>query len=128
MPPLEGSFVMLAAFCSIGLPDPEAVVRWGVEVLVEADFTAPAFLLETGTFITLAALGVGTVLHCHLPAASDHDWPSLALWYVSVWLIILPNGSRSRTCPCVLDKPSLVSAEKNALNECAGRSVPVGNT
>lgn len=37
------------------------------------DFTLPAVAL-----ILLAALGVGEVVHCHLPAASAQLWPSFA--------------------------------------------------
>ena len=42
------------------------------------DFLIPE-LLTTGVLTIFMALGVGLVVHCHLPLASIHDWPSFAV-------------------------------------------------
>jgi hypothetical protein len=57
---------------------------------------------------------------------SAHAWPSFAVPYAAVWLIIVPLGSSIMTLPLLFDKLKLVWLEKNAVNPCGASSVPAG--
>lgn len=92
-----------------------------------AFFVAFFWAFDTGALITFVALGVGTVVHCQIPEAFTHAWPSFAVWYASEVSKIVSCGSRSRTCPFVLLRLKWVSPEKNALKLPAGSISPSGN-
>ena len=89
--------------------------------LVAAPFTAPRFLLlevleafllvATACFTMFAASGVGWVVQYHVPLASAHACPSLAVPYALVADNGLPNGSSRSAWPLVLLRLRPVSAE-----------------
>lgn len=68
-------------------------------------------MLEVVPLTVLAAFGVGVVVQYHLPSAKAQARPSLASVYGSVWLISLPAGSRSQTCPPLLDRLILMFSD-----------------
>ena len=65
-------------------------------------FEEVLFFFETGTLIMLDAFGVTKADHCHLPLDNAQDCPSFAETYLSVKLILLPNGSTKDACDEVL--------------------------
>ena len=79
-----------------------------------------------GGLITLAAAGVGTVLHCHLPSAKIQAWPEAAWPYSWLSTTRLPAASSSPTLPPLLDKTSLVSSTFRASKVSGASRLPAG--
>ena len=87
----------------LGLVEDDAVV------LVE-DFlvTDEVLCVIVGKLSTLAATGVGLVVHCHVPSTSAQAWPSGALPYGLVWLSVVPSGANNLAWPPLLANDKLV--------------------
>lgn len=109
----------------------DAPAVWVVLLVVLAlvvdflDFVVLAVFIA-GALTTFRACGVGLVVHCHLPFAKTHAWPSLAVPYASLRSNTLPTGSTNPTWLPLLDKASPVSAEKKARKACGSINVPSG--
>lgn len=78
-------------------------------VFLAAVVLAVVLALGAGSVRTLAAFGVGVVVHCQPPLTSTHAWPSGASVYGNDSAIVWPSGASKRAWPALLDKISPVS-------------------
>jgi hypothetical protein len=73
-----------------------------------------------------AAPGVGDIVHCHLLFVLIQAAPSLTDEYTPDVVTVWSSGSTNHTCPPVLLRASLVSANRNALKAFGAMVVPDG--